>query len=251
MLSVCTVAFIVGCALPSLASAAPLPPGGTTTTSAAPVLTIAPPVIVTDPATGLPTAKGPLVLVPAECPSPKQATAVFEGTVVDAVATTARFELGRVLAGTLQGHVVNHRVDVRYDDETGFLHIGTTYLVGARVDSTTGLLVSSVREPAPLFGGDAVVGRNDSNVVCPDVPDPARTLMIDGTTVDTGVITPLKGSGRDVLRAVLVPLGIACGIVLALVLAKHLLFAMGRSLRDLASGDTVERNRAHRPNQPR
>jgi hypothetical protein len=208
-------------------------------------------VIVTDPATGLPAAKGPLVVVPAECPSPKEATAVFEGTVVDAVATTARFELGRVLAGTLEGHVVNHRVDVRYDDETGFLRIGTTYLVGARVDPATGLLMSSVREPAPLFGGDAVVGRNDSNVVCPDVPDPARTLMIDGTSVDTGVITPLKGSGRDLLRAVLVPLGIACGIVLALVLAKHLVFAVGRSLRDLVSGDTVERNRAHRPPQPR
>jgi hypothetical protein len=249
MLGGCAVALVAACALPQLAFAAPAPPDSSTTT--APTTTIAAPsVIVADPATGLPAAKGPLVVVPPECGAPKGATAVFEGTVVDAVATTARFDLGRVLAGSLEGRVVNHRVDVRYDDETRFLHIGTTYLIGARVDPATGLLVSSVREPAPLFGGDAVVGRNDSNVVCPDVSDPARTLMLDGTSVETGVITPLKGSGRDLLRAVLVPVGVACAIMFALVLAKHLLFAVGRSLRDLASGDSVERTRRHRPSQP-
>jgi len=175
---------------------------------------------------------------------------VFEGTVVDAVATTARFELGRVLSGSVDGHVTNHRVDVRYGDETRFLHVGTTYVVGTRADPSTGLLMSSVREPALLFGGDAVVGRNDTNVVCPDAPDPARTLTASGLPVETGVLTPVKGSGRRLLRALLLPLAVACGIILALVLAKHLLFAIGHSLRDLAAGDTVERTRRHRHSQP-
>jgi hypothetical protein len=242
------LAGIAALAGPHSAAAAPDPPGSTSTTST--TVTIASPtVIITDPSTGIPAAKGPLVVVPVECPQPQQATAVFEGTIVDAVATTARFELGRQLAGSLEGHVVNHRVDVRYADETRFLHVGSTYIVGARVDDATGLLVSTVREPAPLFGGDAVVGRNDSSVTCPDVLDPARTLMADGRPVETGVLTPLRGSGRSLLRAVLLPLAVGCAIVVALVLAKHLVFAVGRSLRDLAAGDPVERTRRHRHRQ--
>jgi hypothetical protein len=241
------VGMLAGLGVAGQAAASPgttVPPGGSTTTTT--TTTSPPPVVVADPATGLPAARGPLVVVPAECAAPAPAVVVFEGTVVDAVATTARFQVGRVLAGSVEGRMVNGRVDVRFDDETRFLLIGTTYLVGARLDTSTGLLVSGVREPAPLFGGDAVVGRNDNDVKCPVEADPARTLQLDGNPVDTGVLAPLTGSGRDLARAVLLPVAIAFGIVVVLVLLKHLLFAVGRSLRDLgAPEESPRRTRRH------
>ena len=202
---------------------------------------------VAAPPDSLPPAQGPLVVTPPECLAPASAAAVFEGTLVDSVPTTARFAVGRILAGSLEGHVVNQRVDVRYGEATRFLHLGVTYLVGVGKDPTTGLFISSVREPAPLFGGDAVVGANDNDVSCPRLVDPARTLQLDGTPVDTGVLAPLHGKSRDLLTAFLWPVAVAFGVLLALVLAKHLLFGIGRALRDLSRPSATTRERRHRP----
>lgn len=201
---------------------------------AVPVETVAPASTVA-PA-GLPPAVGPLVVVPTGCAVPPPAIAVFVGRLsnTDIPPTTARFRLDRLLAGSLDGFVSGRLVDVHYGDETHFLTIGTRYIVGVAVDATTGQLVSTVREAAPLFGGDAVIGANDSDVDCPRVQDPVRTLEFDGNAVDTGVLTPLKGEGTSLLSAVLRPLAVAFVILLVLVLVKHTLFAFGRSLRDIS-----------------
>jgi hypothetical protein len=139
-----------------------------------------------------------------------------------------------VLAGSVDGFVSGRLIDVQYGDETHFLTIGTRYIVGAAVSAATGQLVSTVREAAPLFGGDAVIGANDSDVDCPRVEDPVRTLEIGGGPVDTGVLTPLKGQGSSLLWAILRPMGVAFAILLLLVLVKHSIFAVGRSLRDVS-----------------
>ena len=191
-----------------------------------------PATVVIDPSTGLPAAAGPLVPVPAGCVAPAPPLAVFEGTLVAAVDDTARFRVGRLLAGSLKGHQSAQGVDVRYGSETRFLEEGGTYLVGVGVASD-GALTSTVREPLPLFGGDAVIGASDSDVDCPVIDEPVRTLLADGTAVDTGVTAPLKGSGRELLVAVLRPLLWAMGALLTLVVAKHLLFAAGRGVRNL------------------
>ena len=78
-------------------------------------------------------------------------------------------------------------VDVRYGEETRFLDVGSTYVVGVARSAEDGLLVSTVREPAPLFGGDAVVGLDDTDVDCPQLPDPVLTFGINDLPV----------SGRD------------------------------------------------------
>lgn len=195
--------------------------------------TTPPSTVAIDPATGLPAASGPLVAVPAGCVGPAAPLAVFEGTLVAAVGDTARFRVDRLLAGSLKGHQSAQGVDVRYGTETRFLVEGSAYLVGAGV-ADDGALTSTVREPSPLFGGDAVIGAADSDVDCPVLDEPVRTLLVDGTAVDTGVIAPLKGSGSDLAMAVLRPLLWASGALLGLVLLKHLLFAAGRGIRDLA-----------------
>ncbi len=206
-----------------------------------------PSTVPVDPSNGLPAAQGPLVVLAAGCVAPANPIAVFEGVVVDAVSTTARFQVSRLLAGSLQGYQVGDRVDIRYGDETRFLSVGETYVVGAGTSAVDGALVSTVREPAPLFGGDAVVGLNDNDVDCPTIDDPVRTLLPDGNSVDTGVLAPLRGNGKSLLGAVLRPVGIALLVLLALVLVKHLLFAVGRGLRDLSSPPPVDRSRQHEP----
>jgi hypothetical protein len=198
-----------------------------------------------DPADGLPAAQGPLVVQPSGCVTPAPPVAVFEGTITDAVATTARYTVVRVLAGTLRGYEVGDRVDVRYGEETRFLQVGGTYVVGAGRAAEDGFLVSTVREPLPLFGGDAVVGLNDSDVDCITMDDPVRTLLPDGSSVDTGVLAPLRGNGGSVLSAVLRPITVAFLVLLGLVLLKHLVFAIGRALRDMGEEPAIERTRHH------
>lgn len=207
----------------------------------------------------LPPAMGPLVVVPSGCAVPVPAAAVFRGTItlVDDPdrPTTFRFHVDSVLAGSLDGFAVGELVDVRFGEEAKFLIIdgdyeGREYILGVAPDPETGLLTSTVREAAPLFGGDAVIGANDSDINCPRIEDPVRTLLPDGSPVDTGVLTPLKGEGRSLAMAVITPLAVALGVLIALVLFKHLLFAVGRSLRDIGSEHSaqrpISRQRRHR-----
>lgn len=210
-----------------------------------PNATVPPSTVPVDPVTGLPVAAGPLVVLPAGCVTPAPPLAVFEGVLQAAVPTTARFRITRLLSGNLRGYAVNGMVDVQYGDETRFLSEGSTYIVGVGASAVTGGLVSTVREPAPLFGGDAVVGANDSDVDCITVEDPVRTLRADGTSVDTSVLSPLRGEGSSLLAALLKPFAVALGVLIALVLVKHLVFAIGRALREMGDGEPLPRTRHH------
>lgn len=216
----------------------------------APVDTVAPSTTLAPGA--LPSALGPLVVVPTGCVVPAPATAVFIGRLAytDVPPTTARFRLERVLAGSLDGFLSGRLVDVHYGDETHFLTIGSRYIIGVAVSASTGVLVSRVREAAPLFGGDAVIGANDSDIDCPRVEDPVRTLVADGGPVETGVLTPLKGQGGSLLSAVLRPFGVAFAVLLLLVLVKHAFFAFGRSLRDMNFAEPPPKKMRPRQHQP-
>jgi hypothetical protein len=165
---------------------------------------------------------------------------VFEGTITAAVSTTARFKVRRVLSGSLGADEVGGQTDVRYGEETRFLKVGGTYIVGVSRQPKGGL-VSTVREPAPLFAGDAVVGANNSDISCPATSDPVRTLLPDGSPVETGVLAPLHGKGKRLLLAVLEPMLAAFAILLGMVLVKHLVFATGRAMRDVADSMSEQR----------
>ena len=77
-----------------------------------------------------------------------------------------------------------------------------------------------------------------------------KTLHVDGTEVDTGVLTPLKTAKRSLLRAILKPLAIAVGVLVMLAAVKLLIFAMVRTVREAAFDDVpppleVQRDRQH------
>jgi hypothetical protein len=192
----------------------------------------------------------PLVVVPAGCTAPPAPVAVFVATLAAADATTGRFAVQQIRAGSLDGYAVDTIVDVRYNDDIRFLRVGEQYLVGAAVDQSRGVLESKVRVAAALFGGDAVVGVNDSDVHCPSFEDGVKTLQVNGAEVDSGVLAPLKTAKRSLLKAVLKPLAIAFGVLIMLAATKLLIFAMVRAVREGAYDDVpppleVQRDRQH------
>jgi hypothetical protein len=191
-----------------------------------PVMQVPPPIV--DPN----VVSGPLVVVPAGCTAPPAPVAVFVGTLADADSTTARFAVEQIRAGSLDGYAVNTIVDVRYDDDIRFLRTGQQYLVGAMPDPITHALQSKVRLPAPLFGGDAVIGVDDTDVRCPRTEDGVKTLLVGGTEVDTGVLAPLKTAKKSLLTAILKPFAIAFAILVVLASIKLLIFAMVRAARE-------------------
>ena len=182
-----------------------------------------------------------LIPVPSGCAAPDVEQVVFIGTLLISDAVTGRYQVDQVLSGSVDGFSVQGMIDVRYGDEVRFLDDGQRYVVGAGIDPETRVLASTVRAPAPLFAGNEIAGVDDADVPCPSIEPPVRTLLLDGTSVETGVLTPLQNAERQLLRAVLAPVGVAFAVLLGLVVLKHLVFALGRSLRDLGFTDRPTR----------
>lgn len=182
-----------------------------------------------------------LIPVPAGCVAPSVEQVVFIGKMIINDAVTGRYQVEQVLSGSIEGFSVGGMIDVRYGDEVRFLSVDQRYIVGAAVDPEARVLASTVRAPAPLFGGNEIAGADDADVDCPRVDTPVRTLLLDGSSVETGVLTPLKDAEKRVVRAILAPVGAAFLVLLGLVVVKHLFFALGRSLRDLSRTDRPTR----------
>lgn len=192
--------------------------------------------------------------LPPGCEAPDPARATFVGELTAKDTRTARFTIEQVRAGTLVGFEVSGLVDVDYFDDVRYLEVGERYIVGAGTDGVTGRLVSTVRQPAPLFGGNQVVGVDDSDVDCPVFEDPVRTLMTDGSSVESGVLAPMIADSGGIARALLLPaMWLFLGLV-ALAAIKNLLWASGREVkRMMRRGDPLTepaRRRSRRQHRP-
>lgn len=166
--------------------------------------------------------------VPVGCPPRPQAAAVFVGEVQQRDIRAARFAVIDIRAGSLDGYMVERLVDVDYFADVRFLDDGERYLVGAGVDPVTGRLVSKVRAPEPRFGGNQVVALDQ--VSCPEFEDPAVTLQVNGSTVESGVLTPLLNEPGRLLLAVVTPAVWAFGLLAALAALKLVVVALLRRL---------------------
>lgn len=168
--------------------------------------------------------------VPVGCPPAPVSQAVFVGKVKVLDATQALFELVRLRSGSLAGYstevpnvdgTVVTEVGIYYGRDVKFLEIGDSYLVGTGLDATTGRIFSRVTEEAPLFGGNEVADINNSGVVCPNFADVARTLNVDGSSVESGVLSGLSGESDRVVLAVVVPAGLVLLGLVTLVLIRR------------------------------
>lgn len=184
-------------------------PGATTTSTSTTSTTS------TTTTTAIPSA---VTTVPEGCALPPVAQAVFVGRVVSTDPVAAEFEVAQVRAGSLSNNEPGTRVTIRYGSDVKFLDVGKSYLVGVAPDPVTLALSSTVRDRAELFGGAEVAG---SNVRCPRFEAAARTINMDGSSIDTGVFSRLFDEPWRILVALLLPVGFVLAGLFALVWWKR------------------------------
>ena len=156
--------------------------------------------------------------IPAGCAIPVVPQMVFVGTLLSIQDSSATFRVVALRAGTAGGYINSDIVEVRYGRDTKFLDVGTRYIVGAASDAFSPLLFSKVRENAPMFGGDAVVGVNGSTGTCPRLEDPVRTIFENGTNIDTGILSPLLDNKLLVAFSVLLAIAFVVAALFLIVL---------------------------------
>lgn len=197
-----------------------------------------------------------LIPIPAGCPAPAPADVAFVGTVLAkdefVQKGTVRYQIDQVRAGSAAPFSVNGIIDVRYGPDSQYIEIGEQYLVSAAVDDRIGALASKISPEALLFGGDAVIGLEDTEVECPTLDDPIQTINLDGTPVDSGLLTPFFADWKLLLATIGVPVMIAGVVLIGLVLLRRLLdagfrgiFALGRSAVSPSPDHRAARVRRH------
>ena len=142
----------------------------------------------------------------------------------------AVFRVVQVRGGSLGAYVNAGVISVRYlSQETRFLKVGTTYLVGAGGSELFPTLESKVRAKKELFAGDAVVGIDESDKPCPKIEDPVLTLMPNGQPVEAGVFSLLRNERGRLLQAFILPIVFVMILLVGLVLGKRVVLGSGRS----------------------
>lgn len=165
--------------------------------------------------TTLPSA---VTTVPEGCSLPPTAQAVFTGTVTALDPVTATFTVEGVRAGSLEGYVTAGSVQVRYGADVKFLAVGRGYIVGVALDAVSQQLSSTVRDSAELFGGNEVVG---GGADCPEFEAVARTLNMDGTSIESGVFSNFLGDPLRLLAAIVLPFVLVLVALLAAVWVRR------------------------------
>lgn len=163
----------------------------------------------------VPESSAPATTIPAECVVPTPVQATFIGSVVESDRRTARFQVVQMRGGSLEGYSSRELVDIDYAEDVRFIEIGESYIVAAGVNASNGRLFSKIRDPEPLLGSSQVVGLN-SGVNCPEIEDAVRTLDLDGRSVESGVLAPIRDASGRVIRSIVLPLAWVLGILVIL-----------------------------------
>lgn len=163
----------------------------------------------------------PQTTIPAECVLPTPVRATFIGSVVESDRTTARFQIVQMRGGSLEGYSSRGLVDIDYAEDVRFLEIGESYIVAAGINSANGRLFSKLREPEPLLGSSQVIGLN-TGANCPEVEDAVRTLDLNGRSVESGVLAPMREAQGSLIRSIALPVAWVLGILVVLATVRNL-----------------------------
>jgi hypothetical protein len=128
----------------------------------------------------------------------------FVGHPVIRATTIITFQIDQIITGKL----AEGTVDVNFPLDDRFLFDGNRYRISASYDAESKVYVSKVRPPrytaAHCLAKDKIFATHE-----------------DGSAIDTGVFSGMKGQWKFVPLNVLYPLGGAVGLLLALVLIKR------------------------------
>ena len=173
--------------------------------------------------------------VPASCITPVPLRSVFVGEVAQIEANFVLYEVVSERHGTVTDLLRDGVLTVRYPiDDVKYLATGERFLIGAvaapsGIRGDTPVLESKVQVQPDMFGGDAVAAAQ--RVSCPDYRDPVRTLLVNGDSIDTGLLRPLLGDRTGLLRVALVPLGVGLGLLFLLAATRYLMTGAIRGMR--------------------
>ena len=190
LLWLCAPAFTASAATTTTSTSLPIlcAPSADPTVSTVPVVGCINPVLTTSTSTTsttTTTVPSAVTTVPEGCVLPPIAQAVFVGSVKQSDPVSAIFLVSQVRAGSLDGYISTaNTVEVRYGGDVKYLDTGKSYIVGVAVNETTRKLASTVRDSAEIFGVPEAIG---SNIQCPRFEDAARTINVDGTSIDSGL----------------------------------------------------------------
>jgi hypothetical protein len=167
--------------------------------------------------------------LPAGCTAPRSAMATFLGELISSDDLIATFRVLQVRGGSLGAYVNSGLITVRYSTrETKFLRAGETYLVGAGASELFSTLESKVSYKKELFGGDAVVGADESDTPCPTIEDPVITLKPNGQLIDTGVFSLLLNERNLLFGAVALAIVVVLIFLIGIVVTKLLFVGAAR-----------------------
>ena len=175
---------------------------------------------------------------------------MFVGTAVDSDYRTVRFRVDQVRAGDIGQFSSQGLVDVRYGIDAKYLDEGDQYLIGALYDPSIQSLRSRVQPESLTRGGDEIIGATESDLECPEIVDPMRTMHTDGSSIDSGVLSPFFGNRDGLLRSLLVPIAIVCLGVFALAAFRWFLTGFGRGVESIARTSSQSRKPARRCRPP-
>jgi len=173
--------------------------------------------------------------VPASCTMPTPLRSVFVGEVSRIEANFVLYEVVSERYGTVTDLLRDDVLTVRYPiDDVKYLATGERFLIGAvaapsGIRGDTPVLESKVRVEPDMFGGDAVAAAQ--RVSCPEYRDPVRTLLVNGDSIDTGILRPLLGDRTGLLRVALLPLGAGLGLLFLLAATRYLMTGAIRGMR--------------------
>ena len=125
---------------------------------------------------------------------------MFVGTAVDSDFRTVRFRPTRC-AGDMSQFASSGLVDVRYGIDAKYLDGAISTSSAPSTTRTSSRCASRVQPEAPAFGGDEVIGATESDLECPELVDPLRTMHTDGSSIDSGVLSPFFGNRDGLLRS--------------------------------------------------
>ncbi|HEX9260384.1 MAG TPA: hypothetical protein VF855_12665 [Acidimicrobiales bacterium] len=151
--------------------------------------------------------------IPGGCPELPKPTVEFVGELTSKSDDLAEFAVREVRKGELEATTAT----VAIPDEGRFLRAGSLYLVAAIEDPESTELQSKVRPDRD---------QGEVPATCP--PDQIRITNVDGTPIDTGVLSGMRGKWGRALFLILAPVGLAVGVLLAFVLAKRFVRAAAR-----------------------
>jgi hypothetical protein len=181
-----------------------------------------------------PPGRQPLVEVPVGCPIQPLPDVVFVGSVVDSDYRTVRFRVDQVRAGDIGQFASSGLVDVRYGIDAKYLEGGDQYLIGALYDPNIQSLRSRVQPESPTFGVGEAIATTESDLECDELVDPMRTMHTDGSSIDSGVLSPFFGNRDGLLRSILIPVAVVCAAVFALAAFRWFLTGFGRGVESIA-----------------